>query len=309
MKYIVVSEANAASKNIGKFFEKRKFPADIKIIKTKNNVLDLESDLKSIKDAEIVIVASTHKSAAGVPMLNAHFTGNFGEDVSHGGAARTLSIAPALYQRAAVLEYERLKAEDSRLKTYTVGIEATHHGPTLDLPILFVEVGSSEKEWGDLVACEAAAKVIWKLVAMPSKMAFGGNKRNEVSLYNKTKGFVCQEDPHNPSEARMCIKSKRICLQTERGQSPLAVRVVVGFGGGHYCPQFTKKLFEGGFAFGHICPKYAADSLTEDVILQAINKTTPRPEKVLIEWKGLKKEPRDNIISLLEKSNIKWEKC
>ncbi len=244
MKYIVVSEANEASKNIGKFFEKRKFPADVKIIKTKNNVLDLESDLKSIKDAEIVIVASTHKSAAGVPMLNAHFTGNFGEDVSHGGAAQTLSIAPALYQRAAVLEYEQLKAADSRLKTYTVGIEATHHGPTLDLPILFVEVGSSEKAWNDQIACEAAAKVIWKLVAMPSKMQPGETNETKFRCTTKPKGFVCQEDP-----------------QTERGQSPLAVRVVVGFGGGHYCPQFKKKLFEGGFAYGHICPKYAAYSL------------------------------------------------
>ena len=257
MKYIVVSDANTASKNIGKFLGRLQAPRGACIIKTKNNVLDLESDLAKLKDAEIVIVASTHKSEAGVPMLNAHFTGNFGEDVSHGGSARTLSIAPALYQRTAVLEYEKLKTEDPRLKTYAVGIEATHHGPTSDLPILFVEVGSSEKEWGDLVACEAAAKVILKLVS----------------------------------------------------ETPKKAPVVVGFGGGHYCPQFTKKLFDEGYAFGHICPKYAAEGLIEEVILQLINKTIPKPEKVFVEWKGLKKEPKDNIISVLEKNNIKWEKC
>ena len=165
MKYIVVSEANLASRNIGNFLGRPKAPKGVRIIRTKNNVLDLESDLKNIKDAEIVIVASTHKSEAKVPMLNAHFTGNFGEDVSHGGSARTLSIAPALYQRAAVLEYQKLQKINSKLKDYVVGIEATHHGPTLDLPILFVEVGSSEKEWNDLIACEAAAKVILKLVS------------------------------------------------------------------------------------------------------------------------------------------------
>jgi len=259
MKYIVVSEVNTASKNIGKSLLKMKLPADARIIKTKNNVLELEADLQKInpKDAEIIIVASTHKSEAKVPMLNAHFTGNFGEDVSHGGSVRTLSIAPALYQRAAVLEYQKLQKDNPKLKNYVVGIEATHHGPTLDLPILFVEVGSSEREWNDLVACEAAAKVILKLVSESIEKA----------------------------------------------------TVVVGFGGGHYCPQFTKKLFEEGFAFGHICPKYAADGLTEDVILQTVNKTNPKLEKVFVEWKGVKKEQRDSIISVLEKNNIKWLRC
>ncbi len=294
MKYIVISEANEASRNIGKFIEAMKFRANVEVIRTKNNVLDLEKDLEGIKDAEIIIVASTHKSGAKVPMLNAHFTGNFGNDISYGGSASTLSIAPALYQRAAVLEYAKLQKENPKLKDYVVGIEATHHGPTLDLPILFVEVGSTEKEWNDLVACEAASRVIEKLVkTAPSEMVHGGNKQNsrEFCCTTKPAGFVCQEDP-----------------QTERGQSPLAVRVAVGFGGGHYCPHFTKKLFTEGFAFGHICPKYAADNLAEEVILQLINKTLPKPDKVFVEHKGLSGEQRKNIISVLNKNNIEWEK-
>lgn len=271
MKYIIISEANVASRNIGKFLENKKFGKDINIIKTENNVLELDSNLKNIKDAEIVIVASSHKSEAGVPMLNAHFTGNFGEDVSHGGSARTLAIAPALYQRAAVLEYAKLQAADGRLRAYKVGIEATHHGPTLNLPILFVEVGSTEKEWNDLAACGAAAKVIMKLVS--------GAERSAPSTYG-----------------------------LGAAQAHEKIRVVTGFGGGHYCPQFTKKLFDGGFAFGHICPKYAANNLTEDIIMQAINKTVPKPEKVLVEWKGLTSDHRKKIIEILEKNKIKWEK-
>jgi D-aminoacyl-tRNA deacylase len=257
MKYIVVSEANEASRNIGKFIDAMKLRAYVKIIKTKNNVLDLEGDLRNIKDAEIVVVASTHKSEAGVPMLNAHFTGNFGEDVSHGGSARTLAIAPALYQRAAVLEYKKLQTANSKLQIYQVGIEATHHGPTLGLPILFVEVGSTEEQWSDLVACEAAARVIYKLVSEPVEKA----------------------------------------------------PVAIGFGGGHYCPRFTKKLFDEGFAFGHICPKYAAENLTEDVILQTISKTIPKPEKVFVEWKGLSGDQKKNITHVLDRYKIKWEKC
>src|SRR2546428_10273485 len=33
--------------------------------------------------------------------------------------------------------------------SYAVTFEATHHGPVLDAPSFFIEVGSTEKEWRD----------------------------------------------------------------------------------------------------------------------------------------------------------------
>ena len=39
---------------------------------------------------------------------------------------------------------------------YEVSYEGTHHGPTLNLPVMFVELGSSETQWSDL----AAARVV-----------------------------------------------------------------------------------------------------------------------------------------------------
>ena len=56
MKYIIISETNTASRNIGRFLEKMKVPASVKVIKTKNSVLALEDDLKNINAAEIIIV-------------------------------------------------------------------------------------------------------------------------------------------------------------------------------------------------------------------------------------------------------------
>jgi D-aminoacyl-tRNA deacylase len=63
---------------------------------------------------------------------------------------------------------------------YEIAMEATHHGPTtLQKPVMFVELGSSEKYWGDKNAAAVVAdalieslteKRIWSRVAI----GFGG---------------------------------------------------------------------------------------------------------------------------------------
>ena len=40
---------------------------------------------------------------------------------------------------------------------YEVSYECTHHGPSLNVPAMFVELGSSEQQWNDLRAAEAVA--------------------------------------------------------------------------------------------------------------------------------------------------------
>ena len=254
MKLVVVSKSNIASANIGKILKKKH--RDVKIFETDKGVLDLdslESEFKNLK-AELIIVASSHKSGVGIPMLNCHTTGNWTSDNSHGGTPRKLSIAPALYLRTGVLEFQKLKSERKELKSYEIGMEVTHHGPTIPFPVIFVEVGSTEKQWTDLSACEAAADVIHKLAA----------------------------------------------------EEPEKVPVAIGFGGGHYCPQFNKKLSE--IALGHICPKYAADKIDEIMVLQAFSRTIPKPDSALIEWKGLTGPQRKKIIEILEKNKLSWKK-
>lgn len=180
MKLIVIAKGNLASTNIWKIL-KEKYPkiAGAEYFEIKENVLDLdkyEKDFQKLKP-ELIIVPSTHKSEAGVPMLNAHTTGNWTDDNSRGGEKRKLSIAPALYIAAAVKAL-RDKKEQLGLK-YEVGLEVTHHSPTIDLPVMFVEVGSSEKQWNDLVACKVVADVIAKIATSePEKLdvcvGFGG---------------------------------------------------------------------------------------------------------------------------------------
>jgi D-aminoacyl-tRNA deacylase len=62
---------------------------------------------------------------------------------------------------------------------YLVTLEATHHGPTeLRVPSMFVEIGSSAKQWEDPAAGKAVAHAIWTAATRSSDgipaVGFGG---------------------------------------------------------------------------------------------------------------------------------------
>ncbi|CEG13072.1 putative D-tyrosyl-tRNA(Tyr) deacylase [groundwater metagenome] len=136
------------------------FGIDEKVI----NLNDLPSEIYDVIGGKIdlIIVASRHKSESKMPTLCVHSPGNF-NDARQGGNERTLAIAPALYTREAIIEFKKQQEQQQSLSEYDVTLEVTHHGPTLNFPIMFVEVGSSEEQWNDLNACEAAASVIKRL--------------------------------------------------------------------------------------------------------------------------------------------------
>ena len=85
-----------------------------------------------------------------------------------------------------------LNERKSQLEGYEITIEATHHGPTsLRRPVLFVELGSTEKQWGDAHAAEVIADALMASLASGKKwdkvaLAFGGThypqKFNKVLL-------------------------------------------------------------------------------------------------------------------------------
>ncbi|MFA6908092.1 MAG: D-aminoacyl-tRNA deacylase [Candidatus Micrarchaeia archaeon] len=102
-------------------------------------------DIVPPRDAECYIFASTHKSESGKPCFTAHTPGNWGE-AGMGGSPRTLNFASASRLSAAVLKMKELS--DASTLEWEVAVEVDHHGPTLSKPALFVEIGSSEKEWG-----------------------------------------------------------------------------------------------------------------------------------------------------------------
>jgi len=125
-----------------------------------------------------VVFASRHKSESAEPTLTTHVSGNLGEDAAFGGSPRSLAISDPQAMRTALLELTRA-ATELKLADYSISLEATHHGPTeLDVPSHFVEIGSTEREWRDPKAGEAAARAIHASATVreggPSAVGFGG---------------------------------------------------------------------------------------------------------------------------------------
>jgi D-aminoacyl-tRNA deacylase len=109
---------------------------------------------ENFPDSEIIVFISRHSSASGRPTLSVHTPGNFAE-AGLGGLPKTVSVSPATAMRDALQALLHYK-EDLSLD-YEVSYEATHHGPSLNVPTMFVELGSSEAQWQDSKAAQAVA--------------------------------------------------------------------------------------------------------------------------------------------------------
>ncbi len=77
----------------------------------------------------------------------------------------------------------------------------------------------------------------------------------------------------------------------------------IGFGGPHYAPNFNKVAEN--YAIGHIMPKHATQNLTKTMVQQMIEKTVPRPETAIIDWKGLKGAERETLLDILKEVGLK----
>jgi len=110
----------------------------------------------------LVVFLSRHSSVSGTPTLSVHTPGNFG-NAELGGLPRQVSVSPATAMRDALKALMRFK-EEMKLD-YEVSYECTHHGPSLNVPTMFVELGSSPKQWNDLNAAEAVAHAAMTAIA------------------------------------------------------------------------------------------------------------------------------------------------
>ncbi len=112
-------------------------------------------DIPTAFDTDLIIVLSSHKSKAGGRMLTAHFPGNWG-DAKFGGEPRTLNIAYGSKLKSMIREIDKANKQLG----WPVFMETDHHGPTCDVPIMFVELGSTEEEWKDEEAAGVLAQAV-----------------------------------------------------------------------------------------------------------------------------------------------------
>lgn len=115
-----------------------------------------------------VIFLSRHKAASGIATLTVHPIGNY-TAADHGGRGGQLVLSTPrtmtgllrqLFDRVGTLPFK-------------VSFEATHHGPFLNKPTCFIEIGSSENEWGHEGAAKAIAGSIMDLQMNDDPIAIG----------------------------------------------------------------------------------------------------------------------------------------
>ncbi len=159
------------------------------ILATMENEIIEPPDLDAYFRPQAYIFLSTHRAESGIPSLTVHTTGNFTDKAVLGAGPREVgAIDPDLQKNYLIALNERR----SKLDGYEVTIEATHHGPTsLKRPVLFVELGSTQKQWGDEHAAEVISDALMASLASGKKwdkvaLAFGGThypqKFNKVLL-------------------------------------------------------------------------------------------------------------------------------
>jgi D-aminoacyl-tRNA deacylase len=141
----------------------------------------------------LLVFLSRHSSAMGIPTLSVHTPGNLSE-AKFGGKPRSVSVSPAGAMKNALLEMAKLR--DERGLNYEVSYECTHHGPSLDVPTMFVELGSSPKQWKDTRAAEVVAHAAMATLSDGSSysvaLGIGGphyNKKFTESALNTNRAF------------------------------------------------------------------------------------------------------------------------
>lgn len=227
------------------------------------DLIHCENIDKRIPAAELFVFATRHFSSAGVPALTTHSIGNWGK-AEFGGRDSTICKSPAsliklfLQNLAAVAKSEGYNGE--------VVQEATHHGPYVEKPAAFIEVGSSEKEWSNP-----------KLASMVADSLIGG-LGDYVALAEAYENFEVIEAVVALGGLHYASSFNELMLDPE---SKYAI--------GHICPK-------------HMLSSLTANP---QLLREAMESCLPEAKKVVLDWKGLGKE-KQKVKELLDRSNIKY---
>ena len=117
-------------------------------------------DLEKISRYDFVIFASKHKSEKKEKTISIHAPGNWlSTSPQFGGVPGKFFKTSALFLKKT---FEKLEENINKfyLKDYRLTLECTHHGPLIKQPCMFIEIGSTEFEWGDRRVGFVLAKTI-----------------------------------------------------------------------------------------------------------------------------------------------------
>ncbi len=157
---IITSSLDPAGRNMRENLLKLDIPENITLYETDKEIvrhenIDEESELIH---CDFFIFASKHQSKSGIPSFSVHPISNFGSADLEGKKKELCISMPGLMKQAFLLMKEKAPLE------YDVIYEATHHGPFLEKPSMFIEIGARESEWNNKEAGQIMAEIILETI-------------------------------------------------------------------------------------------------------------------------------------------------
>lgn len=215
------------------------------VIHTTDKELISADNIDSTLGADVIIFVSKHVSEAGRQAFTVHPIGNWGA-AELGGEIKTLVTSPAMILKELFIKLNELNGIGCE-----VAMEATHHGPLVKTPSVFLEIGSNEEQWKD----EDAGRIIGTVL---------------ISAFAETLREY---------------------------------KVAIAIGGPHYTPNFVSTLEGPEYAISHICSKHNLPNFDIDMLKQAIEKSEPKADIVLVDIKGLGTE-KQRVLDVIQQAGI-----
>ena len=166
---IICSEADPASINIYNSLKNYKLNADLLKIKERTVFADKINKL----NYDFFILPTKHESASQKKCLTCHFPGNWNK-ADIGGKEKMLGIANASFEKELFINLNKNANRD-----YPATLECTHHGPYLNKPSIFIEIGSTKDDWikpelGDIIARTIVETLKQKTKSYKTYLGIGG---------------------------------------------------------------------------------------------------------------------------------------
>lgn len=136
---------------------------------------------------DVVVFPSVHSAKSGMPALTVHPIGNYHEAQYGGESGKLVRTVPSLLS-----DTLRSIRRNCSIEEYNVCFEVTHHGPYLETPAYFLEIGSDASCWGRKDAAEIQATVLGEVRETndyPTVIGIGGGhyapRFTELALSSK----------------------------------------------------------------------------------------------------------------------------
>ena len=179
-------ESNIKFKNNKTYFYKDSYLIMNDSKSAESEDIDKEIEYFTSIKPELIIFPTVHRSKSGIPSFSSHVPGNW-NIAEAGGSDKKLCVAAESFIKESLI-YMKSKDKAKDIENFDIIQEATHHGPLISVPCMFIEIGSTEKEWTNQNAGRLIASTIIHLI------------ENKTEILNKNyKSFVGIGGPHSCS--------------------------------------------------------------------------------------------------------------